>query len=103
MFGFVCMEDLVNNLDEHVKGSYIIHYFGAPYEQEIVDELKRIRSERNISIAEDSTQTLLSGDTFYNYMVRRNPVGTTIGVLMSRARMNANIYGYMWCSDKSIP
>ena len=33
MFGFVCMEDLVNKLDEHVKGSYIIHYFGALYEQ----------------------------------------------------------------------
>ena len=56
------MEDLRNKLDEHVKGIYIIEYFGVPYEQEVVDELKRIRSERNIPIVEDITQTLLSRD-----------------------------------------
>lgn len=56
------MEDLTSKLDEHVKGIYIIEYFGVPYEQEVVDELKRIRSERNIPIVEDITQTLLSRD-----------------------------------------
>jgi len=56
------MEDLTSKIDKHVKGIYIIEYFGVPYEQEIVDELKRIRSERNIPIIEDITQTLLSRD-----------------------------------------
>jgi dTDP-4-amino-4,6-dideoxygalactose transaminase len=56
------VEDLRSKLDEHVKGIYLIEYFGVPYEQEVVDELKRIRSERNIPIVEDITQTLLSRD-----------------------------------------
>lgn len=67
------MEDLTGKLDEHVKGIYIIHYFGVPYEQSVVDALKRIRSERNITIIEDITQTLLSMDKtrmgFGDYLV----------------------------------
>lgn len=67
------MEDLTSKLDEHVKGIYIIHYFGVPYEQSTVDALKSIRSERNILIIEDITQTLLSRDEtrmgFGDYLV----------------------------------
>jgi len=54
------MEDSRSKLDENVKGIYIIQRFGVPYEQEIVDELKHICSERNVPIVEDITQTLLS-------------------------------------------
>lgn len=67
------MEDLKNKLDEHVKGIYIIHYFGVPYEQSTVDALKNIRTERNIPIIEDITQTMLSKDEtrmgFGDYLV----------------------------------
>ncbi len=67
------MEDLAGKLDEHVKGIYIINYFGVPYDQSTVDTLKSIRSERNITIIEDITQSLLSkGETrmgFGDYLV----------------------------------
>ena len=56
------MDDLKSKLDEHVKGIYIIEYFGVPYEKKTVDELKRIRSDLKIAIVEDLTQTLLSRD-----------------------------------------
>lgn len=67
------IEDLISKIDEHVKGIYVIHYFGVPHEQRTVDMLKRIRSEGNIAVIEDITQTLLSKDQtrmgFGDYLV----------------------------------
>lgn len=54
------MPSLYAQLDEHVKGIYLIHYFGVPYELETIQELQTISRERGIPLVEDITQTLLT-------------------------------------------
>lgn len=56
------LDSLRAQLDEHVKGIYIIHYFGVPFGRETVEALLEIRARRSISIVEDITQALLSRD-----------------------------------------
>ena len=54
------LEDLKRQLTPDVKALYVIQYFGAPYDRETVEELKRIREARQIPIIEDITQNLLT-------------------------------------------
>jgi dTDP-4-amino-4,6-dideoxygalactose transaminase len=56
------IEDLKNKIDEDVKAIYVISYFGFPQKKEIVDELKKLREEKNIALVEDITQTFFSKD-----------------------------------------
>ncbi len=53
-------EDLKRQLDNDVRAIYITDFFGFPFKKETVDELKKIREEKNIALIEDITQTLFS-------------------------------------------
>ncbi len=67
------MDSLNAQLDEHVKGIYIVPYFGVPYDAATVRKLKSIRERTGIPIIEDITQTLLTVDAeragFGDYLV----------------------------------
>ena len=54
------LDDLKSKLDGQVKCLYIIDYFGTAYTQGTVDELLRIKNERNITVVEDITQAFLT-------------------------------------------
>lgn len=56
------MDDIKKQIDDDVKAIYITHYFGFPQKKEIVDELKKIRKEKNIALIEDITQALYCKD-----------------------------------------
>ena len=67
------LDSLRAQLDGHVKGIYLIHYFGVPFDRETVQALLAIRAQRSIPIVEDITQALLSRDEtrmgFGDYLV----------------------------------
>jgi len=85
------MASLRAQIDEHVKGIYIIPYFGVPYSKATVDELKEIRERTGILLIEDITQALLTSDRerfgFGDYIVgstRKWFPMTDGGILASR-------------------
>lgn len=67
------MDSLRAQLGEHVKGIYIIPYFGVPYDAATVRELQDIRKRMGIPIIEDITQIFLTVDVeragFGDYLI----------------------------------
>lgn len=55
-------KDLEKKITPDCKVIYLIHYFGVPQPQAVVDEIRRIAKEHNLYIVEDLTQTVLSKD-----------------------------------------
>lgn len=53
-------EDLQSKITPDCRVIYLIHYFGVPQPQEVVDEIIRLAGRHHLSIVEDLTQTVLT-------------------------------------------
>jgi len=54
------IEDLESKIDEKCRVIYLIHYFGFPQPQNVVEKIKLLAKKHNLLILEDLTQAVLT-------------------------------------------
>lgn len=54
------LEDLENKMQRSVQAIYVIHYFGIPQPQSVMERIKNLAEQYHLIVIEDLTQSLLS-------------------------------------------